>query len=716
MTREQLIAQALASWIQEKLASERDIAREGLPAMDVAYFLKALALLEGFPSSDFSIALAGFGHSTTALCSLANKAGLKSIRDIADDFNAAAAWRNNRRNHRRILALARGRHPGVHTLKHFAPPHSRELARSVLEWAIHNGDIASTGAQRNLLQMLANSPQLEPLRSLELVADFLAAWSQLTQTDPNDAPRQALPQLGLLADPALFTKPDALEIRLVRNLETSAQLMDAAPTMLRQRRAQIEKYRNTATRSELFNILDRVQALRLAPSPSGRAALTLDDALKVFRPPPDRPEAEPEPTPQPDPPTDPDDTDTLDLDEIASHSADALLDDRQEDLEAATADLEEAWQQATEAEADSVEGEITEGEDTRSFSFALDLDFLDWLHTFCNAETWGGLIETKEPSLELGLKHHLHADREPTKLSPDAITVEEGQNRSMLEMLEAFDREIPASGGPELNLAQRWRRFSELRTALIPNLDYLVHFALAWLAGKPALAAQVEEYLLLSGGIYRTVQENYNAMTNLSEGWARTVLEGLLALDVVQVRIALDDGRLAHKAVLLPTHPLHLWRYQRLASLLRGLGTQITQSDRDAILKDVMRPEHFLSVLWLGSIPQGRGADQILPVANEIHGLATFENLRNALSGPDGAQELADAVDRFAILARHHARPLRLAIINPPEPAQDNRPSAQRRSHSAGYATPSGCGAESPSGSSWPSRRFISFHASTTAN
>ena len=241
MTREQLIAQALASWIQEKLASERDIAREGLPAMDVGYFLKALALLEAFPSSDFSIALAGFGHSTTALRSLANKAGLKSIRDIADDFNAAAAWRNNRRNHRRILALARGRHPGVHTLKHFAPPHSRELARAVLEWAILNGDIASTGAQRNLLQMLANSLQLEPLRSLELVADFLAAWSQLTQTDPNDAPRQALPQLGLLADPALFTKPDALEIRLVRNLETSAQLMDAAPTMLRQRRAQIEK-------------------------------------------------------------------------------------------------------------------------------------------------------------------------------------------------------------------------------------------------------------------------------------------------------------------------------------------------------------------------------------------------------------------------------------------------------------------------------------------
>ena len=61
------------------------------------------------------------------------------------------------------------------------------------------------------------------------------------------------------------------------------------------------------------------------------------------------------------------------------------------------------------------------------------------------------------------------------------------------------------------------------------------------------------------------------------------VLEGLLALDVVQVRIELDDGRIANKAVLLPTHPLHLWRYQRLAALLRGLGSQITDADRDAI-------------------------------------------------------------------------------------------------------------------------------------
>jgi Holliday junction resolvasome RuvABC ATP-dependent DNA helicase subunit len=665
VTREQIIAQAMACWISEKAGAEKDFLRKSLPMMDVGYFLKVLAQTQGINLSELSVALAGFGHNTTKLRALANGVGLSAVHDITDDIYTAAIWRNNRSSHPRIIALARGKHPGLSTLKHFSPSHSRELARAVLEWAKSQDNFANTGAQRNLLERLANSPQLESLRSLEMVADFLSSWRQHSRTNANDAPRKALPELGLLTDQKLFADPNALEIRLTKNLETSAQIMDVSPTMLRQRRSQIEKYRNTGTRTELLNILERVEALRLNPTSEGRATLELEEAQKVFRPPADVPD-EPPPENQP-PDTEVDDHDELDLRDLTSQSANALLDDRQQELEGAASELEEAWEQASEGEAETIEGEVTSGDDTRSFSFKVDRDFLDWLHTFCNTEVWGGLIESKEPSLELALKYHSSALREPKLLSPKAVTVEEGQTHSMIEMLEAFDREVPASGGPTLDLAKRWCRFFELRAALIPNLDFLVHFPLTWLAGKPALAVQVEEYLRISSEIYRSVQENYHVMANLSEGWARTVLEGLLALDVVQVRIELEDGRIAHKAVLLPTHPLHLWRYQRLAALLRGLGSQITDEDRDAILKDVMRPEHFLSVLWLGSIPDGRGADQILPIANEIHGLATFENLRNALSGPDGAQELANAVDRFTILARHHARPLRLAIVNPPE-------------------------------------------------
>ena len=441
MTREQVIAQAISCWISEKIQTEKDFLRKSLPMMDVGYFLKTLSQIRGINFSEVSIALAGFGHDTTMLRSLANTAGLAAIRDITDDIYTAAIWRNNRNSHPRIIALARGKHPGLSTLKHFSPSHSRELARAVLEWAKSNATLASTGAQRNFLQMLANSPQLECLRSLEMVADFLATWSHHSQTDANDAPRKALSELGLLADPSLFADPNALEVRLTKNLELSAQLMDAPPTMLRQRRTQIEKYRNATTRAELLDILDRVEALRLNPSSARFASLTLDEAQKVFRPPSDQPE-EPTPDTEPTAPeTEPEEHDDLDIGDLTSQSADALLDNRQEQLEATACELEEAWQHAAEDEAETVEGEVVVDDETRSFNIKLDRDFLDWLHTFCTAEAWGGLIESQEPSLEFALKHHSSALREPKKLSPDTITVEEGQTRSMLEMFEAFDRE-----------------------------------------------------------------------------------------------------------------------------------------------------------------------------------------------------------------------------------------------------------------------------------
>ena len=60
----------------------------------------------------------------------------------------------------------------------------------------------------------------------------------------------------------------------------------------------------------------------------------------------------------------------------------------------------------------------------------------------------------------------------------------------------------------------------------------------------------------------------------------------------------------------------------------------------------------------------------MLPVAKHIHGLATFENLKNAISSADGVDTLVRAVDNYVLLYPNHARPLRLALVNPPEPTR----------------------------------------------
>ncbi|MCL5068466.1 MAG: hypothetical protein M1368_08970, partial [Thaumarchaeota archaeon] len=674
MKKEEIVAQALVSWIADRLKPDDDIARELLPDMDVEYFFMSLSKVDGFVPDQYSIALAGFGHDSTSLAVIANKCGLGGMANIAADFNAAAAWRNSHRQNPRIIALAKGRQPGVHTLRHFASPTSRELSTAVLEWASRNDEYVKTPIQRELLELLAKDNDLEPLRSLDLVSGYLSRWSEEILVNCNDAPRVSLPELGLFVDSGLFNEPDGIVQRLVKNLQLKNDLINMFPTALRKRRSEIEKYKDPV-RSRLLDIMVRIQQFKERPITTNLEVLYMQEVLDLFQP--------PKSSEQSDPPgkeeeyvddaeteeteTEGRKTEELGIGGLCTSSAKALLFNNEDELRRAADILERSWEEENRNDDDQVQGEVQFGGEEKTFAFSVDTAFLDWLHTFCNSQTWGGLIESKEPSLELSLKHHGNSMISPIKISPDSLVVDDGRYVSMSEMFNAFDAELTNSHGVDLGLAPLWRFFCDLRNQLIPSLKYLVYFPLLYLGGRPELGEIINKYLDISSEIYSIVQKNYRLMSDVSEGYARSVLEGLLTLDVFQVRIHLESNRCLHKAVLLPTHPLHVWRYTRLTSLLRGLGSQIGEADRDAIIKNASRPEQFLSVLWLGSLPEGRGAVQILPIANEIHGLAVFENLNNAVSSTDGVNELLRAIEYYVTLGRHHVRPLRVTIVNCPE-------------------------------------------------
>ena len=275
-------------------------------------------------------------------------------------------------------------------------------------------------------------------------------------------------------------------------------------------------------------------------------------------------------------------------------------------------------------------------------------------------------METQEPSLDTALNNYREA--EPILLDPERIVTLNGRKLSMQELLAAWDQGLSEEHLGNPGLSTLWAQFSALRSKLAGSVRLLLYNPLEWLAGRPEVAAEVTRFLDLASALYQGVQNHFRVMAGISEGYARSVLEGLLALDILQVRVRLAAGAFAHKAVMLPTHPLHLWRHQRLTQILRGLGDKLDPEDRKAIIEDTQRPEHFLSVIGLGSIPDGKGAAQVLPVSGEIQGMATFENLINAYGGADGKETLSYAIDRYASLARHHARPLRMGVINPPEP------------------------------------------------
>lgn len=666
MRRSQLSAQAVTAWTLKALREgARSLGRQEMPELDLRTFFRAFADDEGLPPR-VSLALVGFGASATELEAFARKSAAACFSAFASDLHAAAAWRNNRAKHPFIVAYARGTVTGVNTLRHFKQPTSRDLTLTLLQWAKTQPAFTGTAAHVRLLSEVEALASDEDMTAFEQVRSFLEAWS--SSSGPG-APRQALPALGLLPDPNLFADSQPMRDRLRDNAKFMADLRDRTASQMEiVRKRLVNAHERAGKKTEgrsLLKTFDRLQQIRRSPTPDQLGAVTLDEGLGVFGPvksgADDGEAAAPE---QPD-------TRVLNEKRLQQNAASALLENRAEELvrnaEALSRALRAAIDEGAEGTHDeSWECEVATENETQTFEGRLDRRFVAWVRHFCSADAWGGLVETTIPDLKHALEDF---DRPDTRvLEPERLLVRGKEDYLGLGvLLRGWDEDLIAAGVPDPGLASLWLRLKELRLQLLGSLGELTHFPLEWFAGSAAATKAALEYLEVSGRLFGIVGRNYGIMAQKDATWAKTTLDGLLALDVVQVRVTQQDGVSGFKAVLLPMHPLHLWRYWRLSRILRGFGKELPPSDRAAVVAEASEPVQFLSVIYASPLPGKRGASQVLPVANDLYRLATFENLRNAYSGPDGQSALFYSVERYAATHRHHVSPLRLMVVNPPQ-------------------------------------------------
>jgi len=662
MNRGQYISKAVVKWFLDKLSFESDLVCQGLPEIDVQTFFKSLGEDKRFPQEQFSIAVDGFHIPRSELLNIANKNGLTKITSISDDLNVAAEWRNNRSEHPRIIALASGYPPGVHTLGFFASPQSSDLAIALLEYAIEtrklNQDIPDIHSR--LLNEIAASPKLSSLRSVGAVAKFLEHWDKLALTTLTTAPCYALPSIGLLTDPKLFEDPSLAE-RLETNLQNVAMLKQIRTSFLGKLTKRVLQFKDVERKERILNAIGEVRTYLRGHNED----LTLEQALDVIRPPSD---------------TKPQTCSVCSLSHaecsckketsggnvLSKLASDSLLDGEDQVLIQISDGIDEAWDQFQPNSSDNLKVtiQLPTGDDVTD-EVIVDRSVLEWGEKFCSSHVWGGLIETTETKLSTALARA--ADGNIHVIDIDKIASIGGVGYSMLELFRGWDTHIK---GETLDLVNKWGDFVQIREQLLPHVNKLLIHAREWISGRPNILLQIERYLVIASYIYNAVQENYDEMKEVSSDWARLTLESLLALDVLQVRVNLADGKEAAKAILMPTHPLHLWRNEKLSTLLAGLAKTIDlkKDDREVICNHLRQPEQFLSVIRLGSVPNGVGLDQLIPLSGQISGLPIFENLINACSGLDGVNALIEAVDQYITLNPNHPYPLRVAIINPPRP------------------------------------------------
>ena len=660
-TAASLVSEALAAWIISRLDDENDFAREGLPRFDIPCLLQALSR-GGLPPGSFSLALVGFDTTEEEVRATADANGLGGLAGVTLDLHVATEWRNDRDRHQRIIALARGYNPSVHGLRFFSRASSGELAGILLGWAENESKFTATPKHRLLLETLRCAPGLASVRSLEGVAAFLADWSAAPD-GAIGAPRDALPALGLLRDPKLF-EVDDLAKRLEHNLRVGERVTIMSPGDMRKWRERANRY-NDAEKVELvIGVLDRLEAYRRGQDDAG---LTLEDADHLVTPSADPPLP---PVPQPD---DADSADEPDDDEeepnLREMAVDALLEGREEDLQAIGEALEEAWSEF-EQNGDRLAANQNTSLGVARLNELVDPKVIDWVTAFCDSGRFGGVMEANVGDLQQALARHVEFD--PVFLNPEAVWTHDGVSYSIEALLEGWDEVDAVVESCPRSIVVMWRDFIAARKKLTDEVRPLLIHPREWLDTHPETRTCCAHYITVTTELYKAVQKNYRAVWDKSREWAEATLDAILALDLVQVRIAGPDGDVSAKAVMLPLHPLHLWRHQRLGEILSDLSHAgpMSESDRKVVIEELRRPEHFIGVIMTGATPEGRGLKQLLPVANTICGLATFENLHNAVSSADGMETLVLALDHYVMLYPNHPRPLRLTLINPPEPAR----------------------------------------------
>lgn len=665
MTVASLVSEALAAWILSRLEEENDFAREGLPEFDVPCLLQALAK-GGLSGASLSLALVGLETTEEAVWFGANQCGLGRLAGVTRDLHVATEWRNDRERHPRIIALARGYNPSVHGLRFFTRASSSQLASFLLAWAENTPEFTSTPGHRRLLETLHQAPGLTPIRSLEGVAAFLAEWSSAPE-GAIGAPRDALQALGLLRDPRLF-EADDLAKRLELNLRLAEHVTVLSPGDIRKRRERAARYTDATTAEQVRLALDRLEAHRRGEPESG---LTLEDAECLVTLPADPPSG-PQTSDAHDSDTTEDDVDEdeeSDVPDIREMAVDAVLGRREEDLAAIGEALEAAWDEL-EQNGDRLAANQHTSQGVARLDEQVDSRVLEWVCAFCDVDRFGGVLDADVADLPQALARH--AEFDPVFLNPGEVWRHNGVTYSMESLLRGWDAVDAVADARPRPIASMWRDFVAARAELADKVRPLLIHPREWLDTHPQMRNQCDRYLAAATELYRAVQQSYRAMWDESREWAQATLDAILALDLVQVRIAAGEGAVSAKAVMLPLHPLHLWRYQRLGAILRELsfGEPMSESDRKVVLEELHRPEHFVSVIRTGATPEGRGLNQLLPVASTLCGLATFENLHNAVSSADGMETLVFALDHFVLLHPNHPRPLRLTLVNPPEPAR----------------------------------------------
>jgi energy-coupling factor transporter ATP-binding protein EcfA2 len=292
-----------------------------------------------------------------------------------------------------------------------------------------------------------------------------------------------------------------------------------------------------------------------------------------------------------------------------------------------------------------------------------DTALLKLVRQFCSQEYWGGIMETEETALRDAVAGSIVSDNMFQPESVDSLT--SFDNTSLFEQLRRFDEEFR-----NRKLTDTTYDFSPIivdlvtcRELLLENLEVIMYFPILAFSTDEDLKATLYKYIEKWTELFRVFNSNESVMHTISHNVTRSVARSLLLLDVIFIKTPTE-----WKGILLPLHPLFLWRYYEVFKAIDG-SEGFNENDAKNLAKVFTNLPQALNFLVVDNSITTDNTNVELPCSGTIEMLPTFENKTNRYLGSDGIECVEEYLSRWLAFAPYTQKEVRICTVDAPNNA-----------------------------------------------
>lgn len=285
---------------------------------------------------------------------------------------------------------------------------------------------------------------------------------------------------------------------------------------------------------------------------------------------------------------------------------------------------------------------------------------------FCSSRNWGGVMETEESVLKDAISADINSIKSFSPEESDSIISFTGGidgNQPLFDFIARFDEQFNCRG---MENAERFipiiNNLRDKRDKLLASLDMIMYYPVLFFGASEDSRETLIGFIDAWEKLYHALCVNEPMMREISPGSVNFILRAILLLDILYVKTPKE-----WKAILLPLHPVYLWRYYEVFRMLPKKKASLNEEDKEALSNVLTQLPQIINFVVANRIVTSTTEDRILPCSGSIEMLPTFENKTNRYLGNDGTESLQEILTRWVGFAPYTTQEVRICTVDAPD-------------------------------------------------